>query len=113
MDIRKAKIVGTLGPASSSRKVISALIGAGLDVARLNFSHGEYEFHEAVFNLARSEAARQNRTLALMQDLQGIKIRLGEIEGGGVNLRQGDRLISGPAGRWATETASASLIRGS
>jgi pyruvate kinase len=92
MDIRKAKIVGTLGPSSSSKKIVSALIGAGLDVARLNFSHGEYIFHEAVFSLARSEAARQNRTLAIMQDLQGIKIRVGDIEGGGINLRQGDNL---------------------
>jgi pyruvate kinase len=92
MDIRKAKIVGTLGPSSSSRKIVSALVGAGLDMARLNFSHGEYDFHEAVFSLARSEASRQNRNIAIMQDLQGIKIRLGDIEGGGVNLRQGDIL---------------------
>jgi pyruvate kinase len=92
MDIRKAKIVGTLGPSSCSKKIVSALIGSGLDVARLNFSHGEYVFHEAVFNLARSEAAKQNRTLAIMQDLQGIKIRLGDIEGGGVHLKQGDTI---------------------
>jgi pyruvate kinase len=92
MDIRKTKIVGTLGPACSSKKTLSALIGAGLDVARLNFSHGEYDFHEAVFSFARSEAARQNKTLAIMQDLQGIKIRLGDIEGGSINLRPGDCL---------------------
>jgi|WetSurMetagenome_2_1015567.scaffolds.fasta_scaffold00138_23 pyruvate kinase len=90
MEIRKARIVGTLGPSSCSKKIVEELIGSGLDVARLNFSHGEYDFHEAVFCLARREAAKQNRNISIMQDLQGIKIRVGDIEGGSMNLRQGE-----------------------
>ncbi len=93
MDIRKAKIVGTLGPSSCSKKTIGALISAGLDVARLNFSHGEHDFHEQVFSFARKEAARQGRTLSIMQDLQGIKIRVGDIEGGGMHLRPGEKVF--------------------
>jgi len=96
MVMRKAKIVGTLGPSSGSRKMIGDLITAGLDVARLNFSHGEYDFHESVFSAVRGEAARQGKPVAIMQDLQGIKIRVGDIEGGGMNLRQGDEVFLHP-----------------
>jgi pyruvate kinase len=96
MDIRKAKIVATLGPSSGSRKIVSDLIAAGLDVARLNFSHGEYDFHAAAFNMARREAERQGRTLAIMQDLQGIKIRVGDIEGGSMHIRPGEKLYLMP-----------------
>lgn len=90
--MRKAKIVCTLGPSSSTRKVIGALVGSGMDVARLNFSHGEYPFHEKIVQTVRSEAARQNKVIALLQDLQGIKIRVGEVEGGGVHLKTGSRV---------------------
>jgi pyruvate kinase len=92
MGMRKAKIVCTLGPSSSTRKVIGALVGSGMDVARLNFSHGEYPFHEKIFEAVRSESARQNKVVSILQDLQGIKIRVGDVEGGSVHLKNGSRI---------------------
>ena len=92
MDMRKAKIVCTLGPSSNTRKVIGELIGSGMDVARLNFSHGEYPFHEKIFRTVRSEAARLNKAISILQDLQGIKIRVGDVEGGRVHLKIGSQI---------------------
>lgn len=91
--MRKAKIVCTIGPASSSRKVISELIKSGMDVARLNFSHGDYETHQKVASLVREESSKQNRIVSILQDLQGIKIRLGDIEGGSIVLKTGDKIF--------------------
>jgi pyruvate kinase len=96
MVMRKAKIVGTLGPSCASKKMISSLISAGMDVARLNFSHGVYDFHEKVFSTVRAEASKQSKPMAIIQDLQGIKIRVGEMEGGGLHLRQGDKVFLYP-----------------
>lgn len=87
--MRKAKIVCTLGPSSSNKRVISSLVESGMDVARLNFSHGDYEFHEKIYQTVRKEAQRQKRAVAVLQDLQGIKIRVGDIEGGSVHLKTG------------------------
>lgn len=87
--MRKAKIVCTIGPASGSRKIISSLIKNGMDVARLNFSHGDYKFHQTALTLVRREAIRQKRTVSVLQDLQGIKIRIGDVYGGAVKLKTG------------------------
>lgn len=105
MGMRKAKIVCTLGPASGHKKVIGALISSGLDVARLNFSHGDYEFHEKVFNLLRNEASRQGKVISTLQDLQGIKIRVSEIEGGSIHLKTGDEIFLHPGNEISTGKA--------
>ena len=76
---RKAKIVATLGPASSSPAVIDQLVDAGLNVARLNFSHGTHAQHAEVIAAIRSTAARKGVPLGVLQDLQGPKLRLGKL----------------------------------
>ncbi|MCL5063208.1 MAG: pyruvate kinase [Nitrospiraceae bacterium] len=94
--MRKAKIVCTIGPASDSRKIISALIRSGMDVARLNFSHGDYETHQKVASLVREESSRQKKVVSILQDLQGIKIRIGNVEGDSVMLKTGDEIFLYP-----------------
>lgn len=94
--MRKAKIVCTIGPASSERKIIGQLIKSGMDVARLNFSHGDYETHQKVALLVREESSRQKRVVSILQDLQGIKIRLSDIEGGSFMLRTDDEIFLYP-----------------
>ncbi|MGA2504267.1 MAG: pyruvate kinase [Anaerolineales bacterium] len=76
---RKAKIVATMGPASQEDSVIEKVLLAGMDVARLNFSHGTHESHSARILSLRAIAARLNKPLAILQDLQGPKIRVGEL----------------------------------
>lgn len=87
--MRRTKIICTLGPRSSSREAIRAMIQAGMNVARLNFSHGDYDFHRTVARLVREEAEALGYPVALLQDLQGVKIRIGEVQGGEVELREG------------------------
>ena len=89
---RRTKIVCTLGPASSSREAVRALIAAGMDVARLNFSHGSHDDHRRRIEVVREEAARIGRSIPILQDLQGPKIRIGEMENGGVLLHKGQAL---------------------
>ena len=87
---RRTKIVATLGPATSTRDRIAELIEAGMDVARMNFSHGSYEEHSERIAAVRDAAAAAGRSIAILQDLQGPKIRTGPLEGGGpVELRTG------------------------
>ena len=90
---RRTKIVCTLGPASSSRETIRGLIEAGMDVARLNFSHGTHDDHRAVIRLIREESERAGRVVPILQDLQGPKIRLGAVEQGGVLIHKGHELM--------------------
>ncbi|MFP4249210.1 MAG: pyruvate kinase [Armatimonadota bacterium] len=88
------KIVCTLGPATHSEQMIAALIEAGMDVARLNFSHGDHETHAQSFRMVRSIADETGCQIAILADLQGPKIRLGELEDGGpVTLVTGDTLV--------------------
>lgn len=89
---RRAKIVATIGPASQERETLRAMLRAGMDVARLNFSHGAAEDHRRVFTELRSLAAEMGRPVAILQDLQGPKIRTGAAAGGRVELRQGQLL---------------------
>ena len=94
--MRHTKIVATLGPASSSPAVIDALIAAGVDVFRLNFSHGNHETHAATFAEVRRAAARAGRHVAILQDLSGPKIRTGKLAGGTpLELKAGDELRIG------------------
>jgi pyruvate kinase len=89
---RRTKIVCTLGPASDSDATIEALLLAGMDVARLNFSHGTQETHAATLVRLRAAAERLGHPLAILQDLQGPKIRTGALTGGKpVTLRDGQR----------------------
>ena len=79
--MRRAKIVCTMGPAVESVEKVSELIRAGMNVARLNLSHGGYEEHQNRLDLVRAEAARVKQPVAIMVDLQGPKIRLGDFDG--------------------------------
>jgi pyruvate kinase len=88
--MRRAKIVATLGPATSSYDQIRAIIDAGVDVARMNLSHGSYEVHENVYQNVRKAANDSGRAIAVLVDLQGPKIRLGKFEGGPYELAEGD-----------------------
>ncbi|MBL8359435.1 MAG: pyruvate kinase [Rubrivivax sp.] len=90
---RATKIVATLGPASSDPAVLERLLRAGVDVVRLNFSHGTAQDHIARANLVRDIAARVGKPVALMADLQGPKIRVGKFEGGRVMLEAGKRFV--------------------
>jgi pyruvate kinase len=90
---RRTKIVVTLGPASSSREVVRGLIEAGMDVARLNFSHGNHDDHRERMRLVREESERAGRIVPILQDLQGPKIRLGHVANGGVLLHKGKDLV--------------------
>ena len=74
---RRAKIVCTIGPASESEEIIADLMRLGMDVARLNFSHGTHEQHACVIERLRRVAARQDRSICILQDLQGPKCEPG------------------------------------
>jgi len=80
--VRHTKIIATVGPASDSDAVIDALIAAGADIMRLNFSHGSHESHAATFKRIRRATERAGREVAILQDLSGPKIRTGRLEGG-------------------------------
>ena len=87
---RSTKIVATLGPATSSPERVAALIAAGVDVVRLNFSHGSYDEHREAIARVRSAAAELRAPVALLQDLQGPKIRTGSlVDGKAVELLAG------------------------
>ncbi|MGP1613965.1 MAG: pyruvate kinase, partial [Pollutimonas bauzanensis] len=89
MTRRRTKIVATLGPASSSPEKIEQLILAGMDVARLNFSHGEAEDHRQRVQLVRSLAEKHGKYVAIMGDLQGPKIRIARFRNTRVTLAAG------------------------
>jgi len=91
--MRRTKIVCTIGPASESEKAIRGLIQSGMDVARLNFSHGDYAFHERIIRTIRRVARSLDKPVALLQDLPGPKIRVGSIEGNRVRLQTGRFLV--------------------
>ena len=89
---RKTKIIATLGPAVASRRAIGQLIAAGMDVARLNFSHGTQETHGQWLAWVREVAEEQGRAVAVLQDIQGPRVRAGTFPGGKVELRTGGRV---------------------
>jgi pyruvate kinase len=105
--LRRTKIVATLGPATSSEESIGALIRVGVDVTRFNFSHGDHQMHLHNAEIVRGAAKESGRTVAVMQDLQGPKIRTGEVEGE-TELVEGSRVVISPgdfvgdAGRLST-----------
>jgi pyruvate kinase len=89
---RRAKIVCTLGPATSSQDQITALVEAGMDVARLNFSHGEHAHHEKSYLMVREASDRTGHAVAILADLQGPKIRLGTFTDGPVHWSTGSQV---------------------
>ena len=90
---RKTKIVATLGPSSTSKEVIAQIVAAGVDVVRMNFSHGTREEHLERAARVREAAHAQERTIGIMCDLQGPKIRIGKFESGKITLAKGDGFI--------------------
>jgi pyruvate kinase len=90
--MRRTKIVATLGPATSSEESIGALIRVGVDVTRFNFSHGDHQMHLHNAGIVRTAAKECGRNVAVMQDLQGPKIRTGEVEGG-TELVEGNTVV--------------------
>jgi pyruvate kinase len=87
--MRRTKIVATLGPATESREMIRALLKVGVDVVRLNQSHGDRAWHEKAFATIREESDRLGRAVAVMVDLQGPKIRTSKVAGGAITLKRG------------------------
>ncbi|MCC6994337.1 MAG: pyruvate kinase [Deltaproteobacteria bacterium] len=86
---RRAKIVCTLGPATESQEKIGQLMDEGMDVARLNFSHNDPDYHRTIFQRVRAESEKRGRPVAVLQDLQGPKIRIGRFANGGTDLVPG------------------------
>ena len=91
--MRRAKIVCTMGPAVESVEKVTELINAGMNMARLNLSHGGYEEHQARLDTVRSVAKKFNKAVAILVDLQGPKIRLGRFSNGPHELFKGDRFV--------------------
>ncbi|WP_444918544.1 pyruvate kinase [Microbulbifer sp. JMSA003] len=94
--IRRTKIVATLGPATDKEETLRQLIKAGVDMVRLNFSHGKIDDHRRRAKFVREEAERQCRHIALLGDLQGPKIRVGKFTDGRIYLRKGEEFILDP-----------------
>ncbi len=103
----RTKIVCTLGPATDSPATLQAMIRAGMKVARFNFSHGSLEEHVMRARLVREASAALDTDVALLQDLQGPKVRLGRFVGGGVQLAEGESFVL------TTETVAGSEARAS
>jgi len=105
MTLRSTKIVATLGPASSSPQVIREMLRAGMNVSRLNFSHGNHEQHQDTIQMLRHVSSELKSPLAILQDLSGPKLRLGEISQGSVQLPTGGQV------RLSVETEEASAAQ--
>jgi len=90
---RKAKIVSTIGPSSGSKEILQKLIQTGIDVARLNFSHGTHESHGILIDLINELSNETKKPITLLQDLQGPKLRVGTLPDEGVRLIAGDEII--------------------
>src|SRR5437763_7352172 len=91
--MRRTKIVATIGPASNDPEILVRMIEAGMDVARLNFSHGSHEQHAETAHKVREAAGRAGRPVALLQDLPGPKLRIGALVEGTVELKVGDKVV--------------------
>ncbi|MGB8361709.1 MAG: pyruvate kinase [Acidimicrobiia bacterium] len=85
---RQTKIIATLGPSVASEEGVRSLIDAGMDVARLNFSHGAHDLHRRFFEWVRSASSDAGRTVAIMQDIQGPKLRIGEFPRGEISVEK-------------------------
>ena len=90
--MRRTKIICTVGPATSAPDRLQALVEAGMNMARLNFSHGAYEVHAQTAKHLRQISAEQQKPIAIMQDLCGPKIRLGTLPPEGLKVEAGDEV---------------------
>jgi pyruvate kinase len=95
---RRAKIVATIGPATSSAEAVAHLVAAGMDVARLNLSHGSHEDHAAAYRQVRDASDAAGRAVGVLADLQGPKLRLERLDGGSISLIEGEPVVMGPPG---------------
>ncbi|NMC77890.1 MAG: pyruvate kinase, partial [Chloroflexi bacterium] len=93
---RRAKIVATIGPSSQDEAVLTRLIQAGMEVARLNFSHGTHAQHEAIIAKIRKISKELGKPVAILQDLQGPKLRVGDLPQEGIKLTAGHKLVLAP-----------------
>ena len=91
--MRKTKIICTIGPVSENEEMLRKLLSAGMNVARFNFSHGDYEEHRAKSERAMQLAKEMNIPLATMMDTKGPEIRLRDFEGGKVYLESGQEFV--------------------
>ncbi|MGH9525017.1 MAG: pyruvate kinase, partial [Terriglobales bacterium] len=109
---RRAKIVCTIGPASSHETMLRELMRAGMDVARLNFSNGTHEEHAKVIERLRKVAASEGRTICILQDLQGPKIRTGRLrDRRSVMLRAGSKVTITPKNILGTDKLIATTFK--
>lgn len=92
----KTSIICTLGPATSKKSTLLKLIAAGLDVARLNFSHGSFKEHQELIRLVRWASAESGRTIGILQDLPGPKLRAGLLPEAGLDIRSGEEIMLAP-----------------
>jgi pyruvate kinase len=97
--MRRTKIVATLGPATHNPEILHGLISVGADVLRLNFAHGTPEDHVRLIGMARKAAERAGREVGLLGDIPGPKLRLGDIQGDVMHLRNGQAWTSRPTRR--------------
>ncbi|MBU1167428.1 pyruvate kinase, partial [Patescibacteria group bacterium] len=95
--MRRTKIVCTLGPSSETKDIIKRMMAAGMDVVRLNFSHGTYEHHTMLMRHVRKVSKELGKTVAIMQDLQGPKIRFGELPDKGIKINKNEEVLFVPA----------------
>jgi pyruvate kinase len=93
---RRTRIVATLGPVSNREPMLSRVLAAGVDVVRLNFSHGSHQEHEETIRLVRRASLKIGWPVAILQDLGGPKIRIGLIRGGSIHIRRGQTLVLDP-----------------
>jgi pyruvate kinase len=106
MNLRRTKIVATLGPASNSPEMIRQLILAGMDVARLNFSHGSYDEHSRTVANLREICSDLGAPITILQDLQGPKVRVGQLPGGEIRLESGANLTLVPEAEFQNQPAT-------
>jgi pyruvate kinase len=92
----RTKIVATIGPGSAHPETIRRMLEAGMTVARINFSHGDHAGHTQTAKMLREVAAKEGKTLAILGDLQGPKLRLGHVKAGGMMLSPGDEIVLTP-----------------
>jgi pyruvate kinase len=90
---RRTKIIATLGPAVESAEAVDSLVEAGMDVARLNFSHGDHDGHRRFVDWVRAAAEERGRPVAVLQDIQGPKLRVGRFPGGSIDLEVGAEVL--------------------
>ncbi|MBO9997773.1 MAG: pyruvate kinase [Cyanobacteria bacterium SID2] len=107
--MNRTKIVATLGPASNSPEIIKKMVEAGMSVARLNFSHGSYDDHAKTIENLRKISRELDTPITILQDLQGPKIRIGQLPNGGIPIQEGESLTLLPLVEYREEPNTAGI----